>query len=207
VFQQLPSSGSTSSPAAADDDSGATLLTAHWASTAEHGEWIASPPNQALFPRIQAALDPAVAVEFFHVEGVEAFTTTSSSSSENGGGGGGVLGAPVVSVVRYHVVPAGGKEAFEAAWMGDGAALARLNARAAPYAHLGGWRIEKPARKEGEGEEDREEYVVVGGWESAEKAEQFFFSDAAEDEEKKAFEEAIAKVTVGKDVRLYKRFL
>lgn len=214
MFEQVPLPGAD--PAAAAGAAGAALLTAHWASVAQHGEWIASDANRAdLLPRLLARIDPARLV-FFHVDGVEAFPCAPTAVATGGAAAAEeevlpVLRAPVVSVVRCRVVP-GGREAFEAAWPGADAAL---HAGARPYGHRGGWRIEKEAREDGDGE--WEEYVVVGGWENVERAGKFFASSSDEkgaakeqqdeEEARRWFQEAVEKVTVSRDVKLFKRFV
>ncbi|KAJ7741093.1 hypothetical protein B0H16DRAFT_1565926 [Mycena metata] len=159
----------------------ASLLTAHWDSVAQHNLWIASPENAQVFPLLQTHLDMTRLV-YFHVEGVEAF-----SDAEEGEGAIPILRAAVVGVTRY-AVEAGRKDEFERVWAGVKDAY---HGFVAPYVHKGGWRIEKES-------EGREEFVLISGWESAEKA------NALETaEELTAFREAIKAVVVETDVKLY----
>ncbi|KAI0132210.1 hypothetical protein BJ170DRAFT_680102 [Xylariales sp. AK1849] len=166
------------------EDAAVTLLTAHWDSVAQHGEWIASEANKDVFPTIQGFLDMARMV-YFHVEGVAAF-----ADREDADGAVAALEAPFVGVVRFSVASEM-KAEFERVFAG---VRAVFDAYAWPFVHRGGWRIEK----EGGGEE----YVLIGGWESVEGAQQF-----EKQEGFRKFDEAIKTVVTGMDSKHYKRFL
>ncbi|KAK7755828.1 hypothetical protein SLS62_002113 [Diatrype stigma] len=173
------------------EDPAVVLLTAHWASVAEHGVWIASEENQRVFGALGAHID-FDKVRFFHVAGVEAF---SSSSSDTSGAATTtpVLQSPVVGIARCFV--AGDKKAeFERVY-GDLKGI--RDALARPHVHRGGWRIEKE-----EGREGVEEYVVIGGWDSVEAAEEF-----SKQEGSARYYEAITSVILGSESRHYKRVL
>ncbi|KAJ7044688.1 hypothetical protein C8F04DRAFT_1069193 [Mycena alexandri] len=162
-------------------DPAATLLTAHWDSVAQHNLWIASPENGQIFALLQEHLD-MTRFTYFHVDGVAAF-----SHVEEANGAVPVLRSPVVGVARY-AVETGRKVEFERVWTEVKGAY---DGFVGPYVHRGGWRIEKES-------EGREEFVVVGGWESAERA-----NALEKAKELTAFREAIKAVVVWADVKLY----
>ncbi|KAI3336474.1 hypothetical protein HD806DRAFT_7250 [Xylariaceae sp. AK1471] len=120
------------------EDQGVVLVTAHWDSPAQHAECIASEENQRAMAAI-ASLAISSEVKFFHVEGVQMFST---------------INERLLSVLRIGVGPGPEKkELVERIWIESGK---RLLGVAAGFEHVGGWRIEK--------EGDREEFVVVGAW-------------------------------------------
>ncbi|KAI1496725.1 hypothetical protein F5X99DRAFT_399474 [Biscogniauxia marginata] len=167
-------------------DRGVVLVTAHWDSPEQHHAWIASDANQEGMGRL-LPLVRAEDVVFFHVGGVEMFPDVD-------GEGKATLGAPVVSVTRVRVRDAD-KQAFEEGFERDRGG--KFDGLAAPYRHRGGWRIER----EGEGEE---EFVLVGGWESGEKAEAWAEGDG---ETFGACFEALRPLVVEVDVQTYERIL
>ncbi|KAI0405721.1 hypothetical protein F4802DRAFT_596989 [Xylaria palmicola] len=163
------------------EDSGVMLVTAHWASAAQHAEWIASDVNGRAFGAM-AAHAALPAVRFFHVEGALMF-------------GRETLDAGLLSVVRMGV-GAGDRQRERA-----GAAWARakhLLHDGAGFEHVAGWRIEKEA-----GKEDVDEFVVVGAWRDGEALARF--AKGGEWENALAWEEAWKDVVLEVDIKSYSR--
>jgi heme-degrading monooxygenase HmoA len=160
------------------------LLTAHWDSAAQHGDWIASEANQGVFASVMEHIDPSK-LTFFHVDGLTAFPDSEPEARVP------TLKAPVVSVVRYFVTPEN-KAEFGRVFAG---VRAVFDEYASPFVHRGGWRIEKES-------EDKEEFILIGGWESVEKAQGFAKVDGF-----KWFEDSIQALVTGDDVKYYKRCL
>ncbi|CAJ2509944.1 Uu.00g058440.m01.CDS01 [Anthostomella pinea] len=143
------------------DDPGVVLITAHWESTAQHAACVASELNQ----RAMGSFLPLVVAEgihYFHVGGVEMFGDGDGDGKREEEP---PLHAAVVSVARVmasRVKQAGFEEAFASV-------KGLLDKATSPWVHKSGWRIE---REEGR-DEDVEEFVLVGGWESEEKVREY----------------------------------
>lgn len=167
------------------EDPAVILMTAHWASVAEHGLWIASEENERVYPAVKEHIDNDN-IRFFHVDGIEAFTIV-----EDDEGAVPVLRSPVVGIALFSVVK-DRKDEFDSVYAGVKNIKEEF---AKPYVHRGGWRIE-----EVEGREDVEEYVVIGGWESVKAAKEF---SKSKDFDK--YSDAIASVTLSVEVEHYKR--
>ncbi|KAK8079962.1 hypothetical protein PG997_007780 [Apiospora hydei] len=131
------------------DGSPSLLLTAHWDSTARHGEWIQSQANRDVLQMLAPYLDMP-RVSLFHVDGVEAFTGPDAKAE----GEKAVLSSEYVSVSRFKVA-ADKNAGFERTWAEVGHIL---QAFVSPFVHRGGWRIEKQ-----EGSDDKDEFVLIGG--------------------------------------------
>lgn len=144
-------------------DPSALLLTAHWDSVTQHGEWIQSQANRDVLEKLTPHLDMS-RVSLFHVAGIEAFTGPDAKVK----GEKTVLSAEYVSVSRF-VVAADQEAGFERAWAEVGCLRQDF---VSPFVHRGGWRIEKQ-----EGNEDKEEFVLIGGWYSLAKHAEFAESE------------------------------
>ncbi|KAK7927741.1 hypothetical protein PG985_004739 [Apiospora marii] len=145
------------------DDPSMLLLTAHWDSTAQHGEWIQSQANRDVLEKLTPHLDMS-RVSLFHVDGLEAFTGPDTKAE----GEMAVLSAAYVSVSRF-VVAADHKASFERAMTEVGHIQQDF---VSPFVHRGGWRIEKQ-----EGSEDKDECVLIGGWDGLAKHAEFAKSE------------------------------
>ncbi|KAK8051404.1 hypothetical protein PG993_002789 [Apiospora rasikravindrae] len=170
------------------DNSRSLLLTAHWDSTARHGEWIQSQANQDVLKMLTPYVDMP-RVSLFHVDGVDAFTgPNAKAEGENA-----VLSAKYVSVSRFRVA-ADKKAGFERAWAEVGHIL---QAFVSPFVHRGGWRIEKQ-----EGSEDQDEFVLIGGWDNLAKHANFVGSEGYA-----VYYETIKTAMLDCDTRFYRKVL
>lgn len=155
------------------DDPSTLLLTAHWDSAAQHGEWIQSQANRDVLEKLTPHVD-IPRVSLFHVDGLEAFTAGPETDA-NAEGEKAVLSAEYVSVSRF-VVAADQRAGFERAWAEVGHIRQDF---VSPFVHRGGWRIEKQ-----EGSEDKDEFVLIGGWDSLAKHAEFAESGGYEEYDK-----------------------
>ncbi|KAK8042587.1 hypothetical protein PG994_013070 [Apiospora phragmitis] len=105
-------------------------------------------------------------VSLFHVDGIEAFTGLNAEAGEEDKKT--ALSAEYVSVSRL-VVAADKRAGFERTW----AEVGRIRQEyVSPFVHRGGWRIEKQ-----DGSEDKDEFVLIGGWDSLAKHAEFAESE------------------------------
>ncbi|ORY65042.1 uncharacterized protein BCR38DRAFT_189851 [Pseudomassariella vexata] len=199
MFQQIANSAANDSNAAGTKAT-TMLLTAHWASVSEHESWIASEENQTYFPQLReyVVLDR---VRYFHVEGVEMFssdhsTLSFSSFPENGGRLVPVLNSPVIFMERWLVDKAKKGEAERL--LGEMKGVRDEIVR--PHAHSGGWRIKRDDLVE-ELRENKEEYVFEG----CESVEGFEKRQKMRNSEKYA--ETTMTAMLSYNVKFYKRFL
>ncbi|KAK6819727.1 hypothetical protein PG987_016210 [Apiospora arundinis] len=172
------------------DDPLSLLLTAHWDSPEHHGQWIRSQANRDALGLLAPHLEMS-RLAMFHVDGVEAFTgpeTVAATAGEKA-----TLSADYVSVSKF-VLAAGKKADFEGAWNKVGPIFQEF---VSPYVHRGGWRIEKQ-----DGREDKEEFVLIGGWDSLEKA-----AELAKSKGYAEYGETLKTVTSERDTKLYRRIL
>lgn len=171
------------------DDPLSLLLTAHWDSMAHHDEWIQSQANRDGLGLLASCLDMP-RVSLFHVDDVEAFTGSEATAAE---GETPTLSADYVSVSRF-IVAADNKVDFERAWDKAGPVLREF---VSPYVHRGGWRIEK---EEGSGNKD--EFVLIGGWDSPAREAEFVKSKGYAE-----YDKAMSTVLLGRDTKFYRRLL
>ncbi|KAK7956777.1 uncharacterized protein PG986_005999 [Apiospora aurea] len=164
------------------------LLTAHWDSTARHGEWIQSQANRDVLQMLAPYLDMP-RVSLFHVDGVEAFTGPDAKAE----GEKAVLGSEYVSVSLFKVA-ADKNAGFERAWAEVGHIL---QAFVSPFVHRGGWRIEKQR-----GSDDKDEFVLVGGWDDLAKHAEFVESEGYAE-----YYETIKAAMLECDTKFYRRVL
>lgn len=139
------------------------LITARWESVAAHWAWIKSDANAS----VMDTLGPYISKEEGGSEDFSLLHVDGDIFGEAVGEGVGLLESLVVGVCRVEVE--GGREEFGGVVEGWKSYLA---AAAAPHVVKGGWREDVEA-------EERQEFVVVSGWESegsateAEQAGQF----------------------------------
>ncbi|KAK8128227.1 hypothetical protein PG984_009335 [Apiospora sp. TS-2023a] len=170
------------------DDPSTLLLTAHWDSAAQHGEWIQSQANRDVLEKLVPHLDMS-RVSLFHVDSVEAFTGPDTKAE----GEKATLSAEYVSVSRF-VVTAGQKAGFEGAWAEVGHIRQDF---VSPFVHRGGWRIEKQ-----EGSEENDEYVLIGGWDSLAKHAEFAKSEGYAE-----YDKTLRAAMLECDTKFYQRVL
>ncbi|KAL1894725.1 hypothetical protein Sste5346_005700 [Sporothrix stenoceras] len=148
------------------EDPASVLLAATWTTVDQHTEWATTDPDRdTLLPAIGKHLyqpkgddDPAKPVILVHTEG-DVFTNAGEPIPE---GKRALLDSPVISVTRMYVT-AGKKAEFEKA-LNDTKGL--IEGYTSPNIVRGAWRVDK--EKDAATGEDKEEYVLVAGWESRE---------------------------------------
>ncbi|KAI1131653.1 hypothetical protein F5Y10DRAFT_233273 [Nemania abortiva] len=126
------------------EDPGMALVTAHWLSPEQHAMCVASDENREAMEGI-IPLSVVSEIKYFHVEGVLMFNKET-------------LDAGLLSVMRIGV-KAGeeDRKRVEHLWSQAKPTLSSYS----KFEHTAGWRIEKE-----QGQEDRDEFVVVGAWRS-----------------------------------------
>ncbi|KAI1268244.1 hypothetical protein F5Y18DRAFT_374389 [Xylariaceae sp. FL1019] len=122
------------------EDRSITLVTAHWASVAQHHEWIGSSENSAAMGNLGPMIDPS-RVEFFHLEGVEMFPVDTIEQR-------------LLTVLRI-LVQDDKKEKVERTWTEVRGSLEMV----AGSEHRSGWRIERQ-----KDDDKMEEFVIIGAW-------------------------------------------
>ncbi|KAL2760486.1 hypothetical protein ACRALDRAFT_1078813 [Sodiomyces alcalophilus JCM 7366] len=131
------------------EDPSHILLVSQWPSVEKHFEWVGTPDNQAVQAKTAEFFDISDTrpVTNFHVN-AEIFTKVNANQKS-------AIAAPVLSVGRLGV-PADKKAAFQAAYE---SVRPVVEAVSGTYPLQGGWKIEN----------DGDEFIVVGGWDSIEQ--------------------------------------
>ncbi|KAI5867306.1 hypothetical protein GGS23DRAFT_547730 [Durotheca rogersii] len=160
------------------------LLTAHWESVDQHGVWLESPENKAVFPTLGAYFE-LEKTTLFHVDDVQLFDATGAVGNVS------LLESPVVSLERL-TVAAEGRQAFDDAWREVKGVLEEF---AKPNVVKGGWRIEKESPA-------LEEFVVGSGWPSVERHGEFAASPGFP-----TYASAIEPLIAARDTKHYQRIL
>ncbi|KAI0542363.1 hypothetical protein GGR58DRAFT_453664 [Xylaria digitata] len=163
------------------EDRGIVLVTAHWDSPAQHAECIAGKENRQAMTAI-ASHAIVSDIKFFHVKGVQMFSKET-------------LDAGLLSILRISVgIEEGKREQVEKIWN----EVKELLVTSAGFEHTGGWKVEKD-----QGEEGRDEFVVVGAWRLEDALSRF--AGGKKWENARAWDEMWKGVVLGMDVKAYSR--
>lgn len=179
------------------EDPASVLLAATWTNVEQHTEWATTDPDRdTLLPEIGKNLyqpkgddDPLKPVILVHTEG-DVFTGTPVEEGKRA-----LLDSPVISITRMFVT-AGKRAEFEAAFNG---AKGYIEEYTAPNTLRGSWRVDK--EKDAATGEDKEEFVLVAGWESREA--HYAIADTAAGPKLTAF----TSLLDGRESKHYKRLL
>lgn len=179
------------------EDPASVLLAATWTDVEQHTAWATTDPDRdTLLPAIGKHLyqptgddDPAKPVILVHTEG-DVFTGTPTEKGKRP-----LLDSPVISVTRMFVT-AGKQAEFEKTFNDSKGYIEEYTA---PNTLRGAWRVDKD--KDAATGEDKEEFVLVAGWESREA--HFAIADTDAGPKLAAF----TSLLDGRESRHYRRLL
>ncbi|KAI1099914.1 hypothetical protein F4804DRAFT_64552 [Jackrogersella minutella] len=166
------------------EDPGVLLITAHWDSIDQHHACLATPANQKLLVDTEPCLDTAK-MRPGHIEGIKMFPGSEDEGLTP------ALKAPII-VVTIWTVPRENKAQFEEAMKRVQENSEVLNM---PYRRRGGWKIEKA-----KGEEEIEQYFVVGGLENVETS-----ATSTKDEGHDEHYQTLSPLASNVEIKHYKR--
>ncbi|CAK7230833.1 hypothetical protein SBRCBS47491_007722 [Sporothrix bragantina] len=140
------------------EDPASALMIATWTDVDQHTSWATTEPDrETIMPAIGKHLhipseaDPSPTVILVHTEGDHL------SKAATPAGQTALVDSPVISVTRFFVTP-GKKAEFEAAYNDTKGDIAQF---AAPHSLQGSWRVDQESP-------EKEEYVLVCGWDNKE---------------------------------------